>query len=183
MLLKKQIAGNLAEKGGKMAKFIIFSITTLFLLSSCIVQDDDDDNDTASDTDADIDTDTGGDADFDSDTGADVYYDSVEVCAVEMTFSFAEQEAFWVVFENKNDATALVSIENANGQNVVENCLWPISTAPYFGEDEQALYFKEGDVLTITVQLGEGDLLQWTCWDFLDDLFDIFPICEVSEFS
>jgi hypothetical protein len=117
-------------------------------------------------------TTTDSDADVDTETPAEEHAD-VSLCNVNIRFVFKHGEGTEVQFENGNDATAIVTVENdTTGGLVVQNCLWAD------GEDNEPASFQKGENLLVTVQLGEGQFLQWTCVDALDDLLGIFPVCD-----
>lgn len=119
-----------------------------------------------------INTTQGDEADADT-SGSDREYAEVEVCSVLVRFVFEHGEGIEVQFENGNDATVIVSVDNdTTGGLVVENCLWPD------GDDNEIATFGKGDQLVISVYLGEGDLLQYTCSDLLGDTFGSFNFCD-----
>lgn len=100
-------------------------------------------------------------------------YAEVEVCSVLVRFVFKNGEGIEAQFENGNDATVIVEITNTTtGGLVVKNCLWPD------GEDNEPATFGKGDELAISVYLGEGDLLQYTCSELIGDVFGSFNFCD-----
>lgn len=150
-------------------------------LEGCVSDDD------TTDAGADSDSDADSDADSDSDTDADITFDTVEFCSVAIQFAFSGDTAYEAVLTNYNDATALIAIDNeTTGGTVAENCLWPIGsigTGNGGDEDVVPVDFQKSDTLTITIQLGEGDFLQWTCIGSIDDLFEVFPVCDTRAYQ
>jgi len=152
---------------------VVLVILTLIGIPGCIV-----DEDPGPDTDVDTDA----DADADSDSDADITFDTVEFCSVTIRFAFFGDTAYEAVMTNYNAATVLIAIDNeTTGGVVAENCLWPIGSigdGEGGDEDVASVDFQKSDALTITVQIGEGDFLQWTCIGDIDDLFEVFPLCD-----
>jgi hypothetical protein len=158
---------------------VLLGIILVFAIAigipGCIVEDDDDPEPGG-------DTDTDADADADSDTDADITYDTIEFCSVTIQFAFSGDTAYEAVMTNYNAATVLVAIDNeTTGGLVAENCLWPIGSwgdGNGGDEDVATVNFQKSDMLTITIQIGEGDFLQRTCIGSIDDLFEVFPLCD-----
>lgn len=162
---------------------VVLVVMTFIGIPGCIV----DDEDPGPDTDADADADTDTDADSDTDTDADITYDTVEFCSVTIQFVFSGDTAYEAVLTNYNAATALIAIDNETTSGVVaENCLWPIGS-PGTGnggdEDVADVNFQKSDTLNITIQIGEGDFLQYTCIGDIDDLFEVFPLCDSQTYQ
>jgi hypothetical protein len=113
------------------------------------------------------------DDEADADTsGNDRAYAEIEVCSVITRLIFVNGQGIEAQFDNGNDATVIVEVENTvTGGLVVKNCLWPD------GEDREPATFGKGDELTITVSLGEGDLLQYSCSELIGDAFGSFNFC------
>lgn len=119
-----------------------------------------------------IETTTDDEADADT-SDPESEYAEMSLCSVTIRFVFEHGEGVEVQFENGNDATAIVEIDNdTTGGVVVENCLWPD------GEDNEPASFEKGQQLYVAVSLGEGDLLQYSCSELLGDLFDVFTLCD-----
>lgn len=141
--------------------------------SSCIVDEGDDTDSDESPTV--INTEPDGDADANS-SDPEREYAEIEICSVLIRFVFEHGEGVEVQFENGNDATVIVEIENeTTGGLTVKNCVWPD------GEDNEAASFKSGERLFITVSLGEGDLLQYSCSDLIGELIGAFEFCDDRE--
>lgn len=146
--------------------FRVWMFIGLVCAMSCGVEDDEQPLPTV------IDTTPGDGSDVDTDS-PDREYAEVSICSVDIRFVFEHDQGVEVQFENGNDATAIVEIDNdTTGGIVVENCLWPD------GEDNETAKFGKGDHLMIGVYLGEGDLLQYTCSDLLGDVFGAFNFCD-----
>lgn len=136
----------------------------LFAVAGCGVEKEDPPVvlETAADSDADVDT----------ETPAEEHAD-VSLCNVDIRFVIKHGEGAEVQFKNGNDTTAIVTIEDdTTGGLVVQNCLWPD------GEDNETASFQLGENLLVTIQLGEGQVLQYSCLDTLDDLLGTFPVCD-----
>lgn len=119
-----------------------------------------------------LETSADSDADVDTETPAEEHAD-ISLCGVDIRFVLKHGEGVEVQFDNGNDATAIVTVENdATGGLVVQNCLWAD------GEDNETAAFAKGQNMLVTVQLGEGQFLQWTCIDGLDELLGTFPMCD-----
>lgn len=100
----------------------------------------------------------------------------VEICSVLVRFIFQDNEGIEVQFENGNDSTVIVEVDNqTTGGLTVKNCLWPN------GEDNEASVFGRGDRLLASVYLGEGDLLQYSCSELIGDAFSAFEFCDEVE--
>lgn len=143
---------------------LLMIFVCLFMFAGCGVQDEEVPTilETSADSDADVDT----------ETPAEEHAD-VSMCSVDIRFVFKHGEGTEVQFKNGNDATAIVTVENdTTGGLVVQNCLWAD------GEDNEPASFGKGENMLVTVQLGEGQFLQWTCIDALDDLLGTFPVCD-----
>lgn len=147
--------------------------------SSCIVPDDQDDEDAGKEskppTPVVVDTQSGDDLDASVSEPPEREYAEMGVCSVMVRFVFEHGEGVEVQFENGNDTTAIVYVDNVTtGGVVVENCLWPD------GKDGETAAFNVGDNLLVSVYLGQGDVLQYSCWDALSDALGTFTLCAES---
>lgn len=97
----------------------------------------------------------------------------LSLCGVEVTFTLRYGEGAQVAFDNSNDTSVIVQVDNeTSGALVAHKCLWAGN------QSAQDAVFTKGDTLTIEVRQGQGQYWHWLCSEFTDEVLNNFPVCD-----